>query len=1173
VVKVSGNVVNNGTIDGTTGASTLEFLGAGSTQTYAGSGTFAGPLSSLTINNALGVTVDSAAANIATLNLALVTGSLANTNRITLGNGGATSGTVQIGSGAGATAAGSFDVAPTFNLGTGGETVSYLRTTTARVTGPEINPARVLTNLTYDDNDLAHTLTVAGGDLTIAGAATLTNGRIITGTNTLAIDTAGTVTRTNGYVDGNLRKTFGTPSNKIFEVGTANGFSPVTVNATGRTFPSTFTVKATEGSHPSVNPATSIKRFWTLTETGDLTADLTFNYLDPQDIMGNEGNYSLMRISGGTPVAFPGTVDPSANTASLANVSEFSEWTVGEANAPTAVRLTRFDAVAYADGVQLHWQSGFEVNNLGYHLYRDQEAKRTQVTPALVAGSALSVGPGSRLTAGYSYSWFDQNGTADTAYYLQAIDLNGTRQWHGPVYPYSGVAAGISAKQHQRATLMRELSDRSDSYDGTSEWPALAISQACQETPKSTAATLATQQLIAAGQAIKIKVNHTGWYRVTFGELLNAGLNPAADARLLQLYVDGCEVPLELSTNSGRFTAGDTLEFYGLALDTPTTDTRTYWLIVGNSPGKRIPARRSRQKSDNQNWTQVASANSFPSTTELQEKLLYASHVLNGDAENIFGAPVLSEPITQTLTVTNLDLESGAQAKLEIALQGLTSERHFVRVQLNGVDIGQLNLANAEHKTARFDINQGLLHNGENQVCLVALDGELDISLVDWMRLTYAHLYKADNNRLVFSLDAGQAARVSGFTTANVRVIDITDPLRPVEVATNSSPAQDSYGVIVTASNASRTFIAFTDDLALHPSALMANVPSNWNDSSNGADMLIIAHADFRRAIEPLAALRRSQGLTVSVVDVEDVYDEFSYGAHTPAAIKDFLISAAANWSRKPQYLLLVGDSTWDPRNYFGQGYKDFVPTRLIDTSYMETGSDDWLADFDNDGLPDMAVGRLPARSAADVNLMVNKILLYEQEREVNAPLRDVLMIADSGFELQNGQTQTVLPSNMNVHSINRAELASDELTRSEIVSALNLGPMIVNYYGHGSVAVWTGANLLDVDTAANLTNANGFSLYVMMTCLNGYSHDAYIDSLSEALLKAQNGGAVAVWASTGFTEAQPQFVMDLEFYRQAFGGQGVRLGQAIRTSKSAISDRDVRRTWILLGDPAMRLR
>jgi hypothetical protein len=161
----------------------------------------------------------------------------------------------------------------------------------------------------------------------------------------------------------------------------------------------------------------------------------------------------------------------------------------------------------------------------------------------------------------------------------------------------------------------------------------------------------------------------------------------------------------------------------------------------------------------------------------------------------------------------------------------------------------------------------------------------------------------------------------------------------------------------------------------------------------------------------------------------------------------------------------------------------------------------------------------------------------------------------------------------MNVHSINRAELASDELTRSEIVSALNLGPMIVNYYGHGSVAVWTGANLLDVDTAANLTNANGFSLYVMMTCLNGYSHDAYIDSLSEALLKAQKGGAVAVWASTGFTEAQPQFVMDLEFYRQAFGGQGVRLGQAIRTSKSAISDRDVRRTWILLGDPAMRLR
>lgn len=185
-------------------------------------------------------------------------------------------------------------------------------------------------------------------------------------------------------------------------------------------------------------------------------------------------------------------------------------------------------------------------------------------------------------------------------------------------------------------------------------------------------------------------------------------------------------------------------------------------------------------------------------------------------------------------------------------------------------------------------------------------------------------------------------------------------------------------------------------------------------------------------------------------------------------------------------------------------------------------------------------------------------------------------MVSDSGFESESTQTRALLPSSVAVQTINRSDVGNDDLMRGQIVDALNQGPMIVNYYGHGSVGVWTGAGLLDVDSAASLTNTNRLSLYVMMTCLNGYAHDAYVDSLSESALKAQNGGAVAVWASSGFTDSQPQFVMNSEFYRLLFGASGsspLRLGEATRRAKAAISDRDVRRTWTLLGDPAMRLR
>jgi hypothetical protein len=182
-------------------------------------------------------------------------------------------------------------------------------------------------------------------------------------------------------------------------------------------------------------------------------------------------------------------------------------------------------------------------------------------------------------------------------------------------------------------------------------------------------------------------------------------------------------------------------------------------------------------------------------------------------------------------------------------------------------------------------------------------------------------------------------------------------------------------------------------------------------------------------------------------------------------------------------------------------------------------------------------------------------------------------MVSDNGFETQSSQTRTLLPSNVTVQTINRADVGNDDIMRGQIVDALNQGPMIVNYYGHGSVRVWTGAGLLNSDLAGNLTNANRLSVFVMMTCLNGYANDANIDSLGEAVLKAQNGGAVAVWASSGFTTPQPQFEMNSEFYRLLFGGQPMRLGDAARNAKTATSDIDVRRTWILLGDPAMRVR
>ncbi len=1065
----------------------------------------------------------------------------------------------------------------TFNGSTGAQTISG-STATGFSSLTISNGAGV--SLSSVDATVNAVLSLNSGDLTTgANFLNMAVGATSTGTPAPGTDVVGNVRRTHVFATG-TRYAFG---NQFVSLNfTAAGTKPTAVN---------INLVKSVPTGADFEFATAVQRTYTVTPTAGAgySATLRLHYLNSELNGNNENsaNFDLWRHNGvdtwQRQVKTANDAADTANWAEKSGVTQFSAWTLAGGSAsgpgPTAVRLTRFNAASFADGVRLSWESGYEVNNLGFHVYREQNGQRSRVTPSIVAGSALTVGQGNSLTAGYSYSWFDQEGTPDTAYHLEAIDLNGGRQWAGPIYPYADPSAGTGRKGSHlggRALLLSELSRASRGQTAETGWPTSmsAFKDAARWNPvKPKPSPLGIQQKIAAGDAVKIQVRKTGWYRVSQSELVAAGLNSSSDSRFLQLYVDGHEVPVRLTSEGPALNANDTMEFYGVALDTPTTDTRTYWLINGNTPGKRISAKRT--KPGDLYWTGNSGVRSFDYTTELREKLVYSSFLLNGDAENIFGPLIFSEPVPQTLKVSHFDSEAPglvSQPQLEIALQGLSAQSHAVNVQLNGADVGTISFAGSEHTVAKFTVNRSLLVDGDNAVSLRSTNGESDVSFIDWIRLTYAHQYIADNDALDFSAPAGRVVRVDGFTTPNLRVVDVTNPNSPLELQSISEPSGSGYSVRIQATGSPRTLLAFADSLAQTPASILANEPSGWNAKANGADMVIVTHKNFRGAIEPLANLRRNQGLVVAVIDVEDVYDEFSYGAHTPAAIKNFLMSAASNWSRKPQYLLLVGDSSWDPRNYLNEGSNDFVPTKLIDTASLETASDDWLADFNGSGLADMAIGRLPARTAAEVDLMVAKIMSFEQERELNAPLRSAVMVADNGFEAFSAQTGALIPPAVGVQTINRSD-GNDDLTRGQIVDALNQGPMVVNYYGHGSVRVWTGAGLLDSDLASNLTNTNRLSLYVMMTCLNGYAHDVYIDSLAESALKAPNGGAVAVWASSGFTESESQFVLDQEFYRQLFNGQPVRLGQAIRNAKAATSDNDVRRTWVLFGDPAMRMR
>jgi hypothetical protein len=141
------------------------------------------------------------------------------------------------------------------------------------------------------------------------------------------------------------------------------------------------------------------------------------------------------------------------------------------------------------------------------------------------------------------------------------------------------------------------------------------------------------------------------------------------------------------------------------------------------------------------------------------------------------------------------------------------------------------------------------------------------------------------------------------------------------------------------------------------------------------------------------------------------------------------------------------------------------------------------------------------------------------------------------------------------------------------ILNGINSGQVLVNYSGHGSEDEWSGDDLFDATEASTLTNGTSLPVFLIMDCLNGFFQDVYEEPLAVSLMLAPNGGAVAVLASSGLNQATPQTILDKLVVQGATGPSRLPLGDAILKAKTGITDMAVRKTYNLLGDPAMQIK
>jgi hypothetical protein len=410
-------------------------------------------------------------------------------------------------------------------------------------------------------------------------------------------------------------------------------------------------------------------------------------------------------------------------------------------------------------------------------------------------------------------------------------------------------------------------------------------------------------------------------------------------------------------------------------------------------------------------------------------------------------------------------------------------------------------------------------------------------------------------------------------------VFDVSDPKAPV-LLINGEPTEN--GIAVAGNGANRRYLALDPRRAFSPQVSLA---PEWEEPlrspGRGADYIAIV-ADkqgFSEVLQPLLEHRREQGLRVTAVPLQQIYDEFAFGHPEPEAIRNFLAYTQNSWEPPtPAFVLLVGDASYDQNDYLRGRNRNLLPTHLARTIHAGyVASDTWFTILEDQGsTPTMAVGRFPAQTLEQLETMVRKTLAYE-DAERSEWLGRALLVADDEVRFNTASNWLAGELSNRGYQTQKLYMTESEDIRDAIISAVNHGVGLVNYVGHGSINVWGDEIVLDTDDVSMFMNGEWLPIFTTFTCLNGFFNHPEEDALAETLLWAEDGGVVAAVAPSGRTFTSQQTPLANTFYDALLTGDSGTLGEALLHAKiDAARDPnlgEVVHTFNLLGDPALKFR
>ncbi len=766
----------------------------------------------------------------------------------------------------------------------------------------------------------------------------------------------------------------------------------------------------------------------------------------------------------------------------------------------------------------------------------------------------------------------------------------------------------------------------------------------------------ASNSVLSTGTWYKVGIVNSGIYKIDYTFLQNLGIELSTiDPRNLKIYGNGGamlpyvnsvfrhddlqENAIEVVGESdGIFNADDYVLFYG---DGPHkwnynssdqkyhhqvnqySDSAYYFITIGNagSPfGKRITSQASSTQ------TITHSSNTFDDFAYHEND---ASNLIKSGREWYGEKMDVLNSLSFSFSFPNLTTTSPAYIKADIAARYQPYVPNTFNVSTNG---GNSNLSPGATNFSCYWCDVAVpaatsftFTPSVNPIPVLLT--KTSSSITGWLNYLEVNVRRQLNasgsgNQFLFrDMNTVGTGNICEFTlnnsNSNWRIWDITDIINIKQQATILN-ATDLKFILPT--DTLKTFIAFNGSSYFTP-AKGATVAAQNLHGIQQADMVIVSHPLFLTEANTIADLHRDDdGLSVTIVTPQEIYNEFSSGKQDVTAIRSFVKMLfdrnGGSGNLIPKYLLLFGDASYDHKKRFASN-TNYIPafqsanSTALTSSYV---SDDFFGLLENSegnldagGLVDIGIGRFPVKSKTEAQTVVNKILKYTstgvslgaQNGTCNnsgasnfGDWRNAVCFIgdDEEHNLHMDQSNQLADGlKANHHELNIDKIFLDAYVQQatpggnrypEVSEAIDKkmerGSLIINYTGHGGEIGLAHERIVEIPQINNWSNINKLPLMFTATCEFSRFDDPERTSAGELAFLNSNGGAIAMMTTVRLVYAQPNFNLNQNFYDYAFdtlpNGEMPRIGDLFRLTKVASGPDLNNRNFTMFGDPALRL-